>query len=324
MSEESKPERIAKVMARAGLCSRREAERLIAEGRVMLNGEILNSPAVNVSVGDKIAVNGEPLPDAEPTRMWRYHKPAGMLTSHGDPLGRPTVFGSLPTEMGWVISVGRLDYNSEGLLLLTNDGELARRLEVPATGWTRRYRVRVNGKVDEAALARLADGVVISGIKYGSVQAQLDKVQGANAWLTVSVREGKNREVRKIMEYLGLMVTRLIRTAYGPFQLGNLPKEGIDEVPAKVLRDQLGVETAAVAEEAPTGTAAKRQRKTARRPLKPKATSAKAAEAKEVRAKSAKPKNAKPKSAKSKPSKPKSGKPKPAKSGGGKPRGGKA
>lgn len=235
-----KPERIAKVLARAGLCSRREAERWIADGRVIVNGEVLSSPALTVSPSDKIIVDGNPLPKAEPSRMWRYHKPAGMLTSHGDPRGRPTVFENLPASIGRVISVGRLDFNSEGLLLLTNDGELARNLEMPATGWTRRYRVRVHGKVDEEKLLALKDGVIISGIRYGPVQAVLDREQGANAWLSIALREGKNREVRKIMEHLGLTVTRLIRTAYGPFQLGGLERGRVDELPAKVLREQLG------------------------------------------------------------------------------------
>ncbi len=238
---EIKGERIAKVLARAGVCSRREAERWIGEKRVVVNGQTLTSPAVNVVPGDTIVVDGKPLPEAERTRVWRYHKPTGKLTSHSDPRGRPTVFESLPTEMGRVISVGRLDFNSEGLLLLTNDGELARRLEMPTTGWTRRYRVRVHGKVDEDKLAELANGITVSGLRYGPVSARLDRVQGANAWLSVSLSEGKNREVRKIMEHMGLTVTRLIRTAYGPFQLGSLPREGISEVPARVLRDQLGM-----------------------------------------------------------------------------------
>ena len=238
---EAKGERIAKVLARAGICSRREAERWIADGRVTLNGKVLATPAVTVSATDAIVVDGKPLPAPEVTRLWRYHKPPGMLTSHSDPQGRATIFSALPTAIGRVISVGRLDLNSEGLLLLTNDGELARRLELPTTGWTRRYRVRVHGQVDEAQLKTLDKGVTLSGIRYGPVQAQLDKVQGSNAWLTISLREGKNREVRKIMEHLGLSVTRLIRTAYGPFQLGKLERGDVAEVPAKILRDQLGV-----------------------------------------------------------------------------------
>jgi 23S rRNA pseudouridine2605 synthase len=235
-----KPERIAKVLARAGLCSRREAERWIEDGRVIVNGKTLSSPAVTVTSADKIIVDGNPLPEAAPPRMWRYHKPPGMLTSHSDPRGRPTVFENLPVSIGRVISVGRLDFNSEGLLLLTNDGEMARSLEMPSTGWTRRYRVRVHGKVDEEKLKALKDGITVSGIRYGPVQAGLDREQGANAWISLSLREGKNREVRKIMEHLGLTVNRLIRTAYGPFQLGNLERGRVDELSAKVLREQLG------------------------------------------------------------------------------------
>ena len=238
---EDKAERIAKVLARAGVCSRREAERWIADGRVSVNGKVLVTPAVTVTAADTVVVDGKPLPAADVTRLWRYHKPTGLVTSHSDPQGRPTIFAALPTSIGRVISVGRFDLNSEGLLLLTNDGELARRLELPATGWTRRYRVRVHGKVDEAQLAALEKGVTVSGVRYEPIQAHLDKVQGSNAWLTVGLREGKNREVRKIMEYLGLIVTRLIRTTYGPFQLGKLEPGEVYEVPAKVLREQLGV-----------------------------------------------------------------------------------
>ncbi|MBL6946120.1 MAG: rRNA pseudouridine synthase [Rhodospirillales bacterium] len=238
---EEKAERIAKVLARAGLCSRREAERWIADGRVSVNKKVLETPAVTVTSKDRIMVDGKPLPEAEQTKLWRYHKPTGMLTSHGDPRGRATVFAALPAHLGRVISVGRLDYNSEGLLLLTNDGELARKLEMPATGWLRRYRVRVHGRVDEAKLEALAKGIEIEGIRYGAVEARLDKVQRANAWLTVALREGKNREVRKIMEHLGLDVNRLIRTSYGPFQLGNLACGEVSQVPAKALREQLGI-----------------------------------------------------------------------------------
>ncbi|MBL6928427.1 MAG: rRNA pseudouridine synthase [Rhodospirillales bacterium] len=239
---EEKAERIAKVLARAGLCSRREAERWIADGRVAVNKKVLVTPAVTVTSRDRIVVDGKLLPEAEQTKLWRYHKPTGLLTSHGDPRGRNTVFAALPSHMGRVISVGRLDYNSEGLLLLTNDGELARKLEMPATGWLRRYRVRVHGRVDEAQLERLAKGVEVEGVRYGPVEARLDKVQRANAWLTVSLREGKNREVRKIMEHLGLDVNRLIRTSYGPFQLGNLSSGEVSQVPAKALREQLGID----------------------------------------------------------------------------------
>jgi 23S rRNA pseudouridine2605 synthase len=235
-------ERIAKVLARAGLCSRREAERWIAEGRVAVGGKTLTTPAVTVTAADFVTVDGAPLPARESARLWRYHKPAGLVTSHKDPQGRPTVFKRLPKTLPRVVSVGRLDLNSEGLLLLTNDGTLARKLELPATGWVRRYRVRVFGTVDEAKLAELAQGVTVSGVRYGPIRARLDRRQGSNAWLTVALAEGKNREVRKVMERLGLGVNRLIRVAYGPFQLGNLPRGGVEEVPRKVLREQLGKE----------------------------------------------------------------------------------
>jgi len=240
----AKGERIAKLLARAGLCSRREAERWIADGRVALDGVTLTSPAVAVDDPTRITVDGEALRSAEPTRLWRYHKPAGLVTSHGDPRGRPTVFDNLPPAMGRVISVGRLDLNSEGLLLLTNDGALARRLELPSNGWRRRYRVRVHGTPDAAALARLAKGIEVAGVRYGPIEAELDRQQGANAWLTVSLTEGKNREIRRVLEHLGWPVSRLIRIAYGPFQLGNLPKGGIETVPGKVVREQVGAEAA--------------------------------------------------------------------------------
>lgn len=233
-------ERIAKRLARAGLCSRREAERWIEQGRVAVNGKVLESPACVVGAGDIIVVDGAPLSEPEPTRLWRYHKPAGLVTTHKDPEGRNTVFDRLPASLPRVISVGRLDLNSEGLLLLTNDGELARKLELPSNAWVRRYRVRVNGAVTEAALARLEAGVTVDGIAYGSINAVLDRQQGANAWLTVSLREGKNREIRKVMEHLGWPVSRLIRVAYGPFQLGTLAEGTVEEVPGKVLREQMG------------------------------------------------------------------------------------
>lgn len=236
----AKPERIAKVMARAGLCSRREAERWIAEGRVTVDGKKLNAPGVTVTPSNHIIVDGKPLPQAQTTRLWRYHKPPGLLTSHGDPQGRPTVFERIPKELARVISVGRLDFNSEGLLLLTNDGGLARTLELPSTGWTRRYRVRVYGQFDEAALARLAEGVAIDGVAYGPIRARLDSRRKDNAWLTVSLNEGKNREVRKVLENMGLEVSRLIRIAYGPFQLGNLTRGEVSEITGKAMREQLG------------------------------------------------------------------------------------
>jgi len=232
--------RIAKALARAGLCSRREAERWIADGRVAVNGRILTTPACEVGPGDAVLVDGRPLPAAGPVRLWRYHKPKGLVTTHQDPQGRPTVFDKLPPEMPRVISVGRLDFNTEGLLLLTNDGALARHLELPATGWLRRYRVRARGRVAEADLDRLKDGIEIEGVRYGPIEATLDSVQGANAWLTVGIREGKNREVRKVMSSLGLDVSRLIRIAFGPFELGDLVPGAVEGVRRKHLADQLG------------------------------------------------------------------------------------
>lgn len=234
-------ERIAKRMARAGIASRRDAERMILFGRVKLNGEVLTTPATVVGPDDVILVDDKPLPDAEPARLWRYHKAKGVMTTHRDPEGRPTLFDSLPPGMPRVISVGRLDYNSEGLILLTNDGGLARKMELPETGWTRRYRVRVHGRVDPQALVDLAKGVTVEGVRYGPIEAALDREQGTNAWVTLSLREGKNREVRRVMEHLGLPVTRLIRVSYGPFQLGDLQPGEIDEVQRKVVREQLGL-----------------------------------------------------------------------------------
>jgi 23S rRNA pseudouridine2605 synthase len=236
---EQKPERIAKVIARAGLCSRREAERWINDGRVRVNGKTLESPALTVDATNIILVDGKPLPQAQETRLWRYHKPTGLVTSHSDPQGRPTVFEKLPQTMVRVISIGRLDLNSEGLLLLTNDGELARRLEMPSTGWVRRYRVRVRGTVDQNKLKSLQNGVTVAGIKYDTIEAGLDSETRTNAWLTVALTEGKNREIRKVMEHLDLSVNRLIRLSYGPFQLGKLERGQVDEVPAKILRDQV-------------------------------------------------------------------------------------
>jgi 23S rRNA pseudouridine2605 synthase len=241
------PERIAKVIARAGLCSRRDAERWIAEGRIVVDGQVLTSPALTVGPDSDIQVDGKPLPEPERARLWRYHKPAGLVTTHRDERGRPTVFDKLPAGMPRLVSVGRLDLNSEGLLLLTNDGTLARRLELPATGWVRRYKVRVHGLVEPARLTALERGVTIDGIGYGPIRAALERQQGSNAWLTLSLREGKNREVRRVLEHLGYPVTRLIRLAYGPFQLGHLARGALDEVPGKVLREQLGAGAAASA-----------------------------------------------------------------------------
>lgn len=234
--------RIAKAMARAGLCSRREAERWIADGRVNVNGSVLATPAFEVKPGDRILVDGAPLPVAAPAQLWRYHKPRGLVTTHADPQGRPTVFERLPPELPRVVSVGRLDFNTEGLLLLTNDGELARYLELPATGWLRRYKVRAHGRVSQADLDTLKDGVTIDGLRYGPIEATIDSVQSGNMWLTVSIREGKNREVRRILESLALNVNRLIRISYGPFQLKDLEPGQAESVKRRVLADQLGGE----------------------------------------------------------------------------------
>lgn len=235
-----KGERIAKRMARAGLCSRRDAERWIAEGRVVVNGKKLDTPACVVTDADVILVNGKPLAGAAKTQLWLYHKPRGLMTTHRDPQGRPTVFDNLPDGMPRVISVGRLDFNSEGLLLLTNDGELARKLELPSTGWLRRYRVRVNGLPHKQHLAELEQGVSIDGVNYGPITASVERSQGDNTWLIVGLREGKNREVRRVMEHLGHQVSRLIRTAYGPFQLGAIEPGKVKEVPGKVIKEQIG------------------------------------------------------------------------------------
>lgn len=237
---EARGERIAKSLARAGVASRREVERLIAEGRVKLEGRVVETPATFVRPGDIVTVDGRAVADADRTRLFRYHKPAGLVTTHRDPEGRATVFEKLPAGLPRVVSVGRLDLTSEGLLLLTNDGALARRLELPANGWVRRYRVRVHGEVDERALAELARGATVEGVRYAPIEAGLDARKGANAWLTVALVEGKNREVRRVMAHLGLAVTRLIRTAFGPFQLGALPRGAVEEVNPKVLREQLG------------------------------------------------------------------------------------
>jgi 23S rRNA pseudouridine2605 synthase len=240
-------ERIAKVMARAGLCSRREAESWIAEGRVAVNGAAISSPALNVTASDRISVDGKPLPQRERTRLFLYHKPRGLVTTHADPEKRPTIFEKLPKGLPRLISVGRLDLNTEGLLLLTNDGGLARVLELPETGWLRRYRVRANGKVTQPQLDALRKGVTVNGIRYGAIEATLDREQGANVWLTFAIREGKNREVRNVLEHLGLKVNRLIRVSYGPFQLGDLPEGAVEEIRTRHLREQLGERIAAAA-----------------------------------------------------------------------------
>jgi 23S rRNA pseudouridine2605 synthase len=238
--ERERPERVAKVIARAGLASRREAEGWIAAGRVAVNGKVITSPALNVGAQDKISVDGKPLPARERTRLFLFHKPRGCLTSHRDPRGRPTVFQILPKGLPRLVSVGRLDFNTEGLLLLTNDGALARALELPATGWLRRYRVRAHGRVRQEDLDRLREGVTIEGVHYGAIEANIDRAQGGNVWLTFAMREGKNREVKNVLGGLGLTVSRLIRMSFGPFQLGELASGEITEVRTRTLREQLG------------------------------------------------------------------------------------
>ncbi len=239
---EDKPsgERIAKVIARAGIASRRGAEELIAAGRVRVNGKRIASPALDVSPADRVEVDGKPLAPPDPPRLWRYYKPIGLVTTARDEKGRPTVFDRLPDEMPRVMSVGRLDLNSEGLLLLTNDGAL-KRLELPSTGWLRKYRVRVHGAPQEPVLERLRKGIEVDGERFRPMEVTLDRVQGANAWLTLGLREGRNREIRRAMEAVGLEVNRLIRVSYGPFQLGTLEPGAVEEVKARVLRDQLGL-----------------------------------------------------------------------------------
>jgi 23S rRNA pseudouridine2605 synthase len=229
------------MIARAGICSRRDAEKLILEGRVKLDGELVASPARNVTASQVVTVDDKPIAEPEAARMWRYHKPSGLVTTHKDPQGRPTVFAGLPKALGRVVSVGRLDFNSEGLLLLTNDGDIARRMEIPSGAWTRVYRVRLFGKVTQADLDKLANGVTIDGVKYGPIVADLERAKGVYSWATVSLKEGKNREVKRVMERLGLKVARLIRTSYGPFQLGHLAPGQVEEIPARLWRERLGI-----------------------------------------------------------------------------------
>lgn len=235
-----KGERIAKRLARAGVCSRRDAERWIAEGRVMLNGQLLETPAVLVTDSDRIVVDGRQVGDAPATRMWRYHKPSGLVTSHRDEQGRDTIFQHLPSDMPRVISVGRLDLNSEGLLLLTNDGSLSRHLELPATGWSRQYRVRAFGSVGEGMIKALARGVTVDGVRYGPIKAEVDRQQGANVWLRMTLHEGKNREIRRVLSHFGVEVNRLIRESYGPFHLAKLPVGAVEEVEPRALENALG------------------------------------------------------------------------------------
>ncbi len=245
--EKKSGERIAKVVSRAGLASRRDAEQWIVQGRVTVNGRIINSPALDVTANDVVTVDGNPLPPRERTRLFLFHKPRGLMTTHADPEGRPTVFDNLPEGLPRLISIGRLDFNTEGLLLLTNDGGLARALELPDTGWLRRYRVRAHGEVTQAQLDELKNGIEVDGVKYGPIDATLERDQGANVWLVFAIREGKNREVRNVLAHLGLEVNRLIRVSYGPFQLGELAEGQVEEIKTRVLREQLGEKIAALA-----------------------------------------------------------------------------
>ncbi|MEJ2035358.1 MAG: pseudouridine synthase, partial [Maritimibacter sp.] len=239
-TEPPKGERIAKFLSRAGIASRREAERMIEAGRVSVNGKVIESPALNVTPSDKIVVDEAEVGTPEPARLWLYHKPSGLVTTARDEKGRETVFDKLPEDMPRVMSVGRLDLNSEGLLLLTNDGGIKRKLELPSTGWLRKYRVRVKGSPSEESLSTLRKGIVIDGERFQPMSVTFDRQQGANAWLTIGLREGKNREIRRAMEAVGVSVNRLLRISYGPFRLGELKPGEVEEVRARVLRDQLG------------------------------------------------------------------------------------
>ncbi len=228
-------ERIAKVIARAGVCSRRDAERLITDGRVTLNGSKMDTPAINVTAEDVVEVDGKPIPVAQKPRLWRYHKPAGLVVTNRDPEGRPTIFDRLPKNLPRVLSIGRLDINSEGLLLLTNDGELARKLEMPATGWIRRYRVKVRGTPDSNALASLADGITLDGTRYRPIEAKVERTLSGTAWVSFALKEGRNREIRRVCDHLDIKVIRLVRTSYGPFNLGNLARNEVKEVPSRIV-----------------------------------------------------------------------------------------
>ena len=262
-------ERIAKRLSRAGIASRRQAEEMILAGRVTVNGKRIDSPALNVADSDQITVDGRPLAEPERMRLWLYHKPTGLVTTARDEKGRQTVFDALPETLPRVMPVGRLDLNSEGLLLLTNDGELKRRLELPATGWLRKYRVRVHGRPDDAMLAPLREGVVIEGERFQPMLVSIDRQQGANAWLSIGIREGRNREIRRALESVGLPVSRLIRTGYGPFQLGDLAPGAVREVKERVLREQLGLEPASDTADRPARPAPRKKAHAAKKPTPP-------------------------------------------------------
>lgn len=265
-SETPKGDRIAKVLARAGLASRREAERMVEAGRVRVNGEQILSPALNVTPADNITLDGEPIAEPEPPRMWLYHKPKGLVTTDRDEKDRETIYDDLPDDMPRVMSVGRLDLNSEGLLLLTNDGGIKRKLELPATGWLRRYRVRVNGRPSEETLEPLRQGITVDGEDFQPMTVTIDRQQGANAWLTIGLREGKNREIRRAMDHIGLSVNRLIRISYGPFQLGELKPGAVEEIRRKIVRDQMGItlkdDSGTAVKKKPTGVKRTPRRKT--------------------------------------------------------------
>ena len=249
MADKRLPEegdRIAKLLARAGVASRREVERMIADGRVAIDGKVLDTPAVKLTNLKGVTVDGKSVGQAEAARLFAFHKPSGLITAERDPKGRPTIYtalrNALPKDAGRVMPVGRLDFNTEGLLLLTNDGGIKRKLELPSTGWLRKYRVRVNGRPTDATVEPLRQGLTVDGQRFQPMIVSIDRQQGANAWLTVAIREGKNREIRRAMEDIGLSVNRLIRVSYGPFQLGQLKPGAVEEVRRKVVRDQLGLD----------------------------------------------------------------------------------